>query len=304
MIVLVMGTLMYVVEGPREWFSNIPTAVYWAITTMTTVGFGDITPKTDLGRLIASVAMLLGCQARWPFPTGIVTAEMTAQRRHPPPTTRTCHECLVKATCSRPGSATNAVRALRRTRPDHRPETRHEHANPIAVWQRCRLGLLPRRLRHLVDVLQDEVGRGRLPGAVALVARHGQILLFETVGQQDPAQGWPMAQDAIFRIYSMTKPVVSVAVMMLVEQGGCCSATPWPSTCQNSPMRRLRVTSMVIPCCTARGAPTVHDLLRHTAGLTYEILGTEPIQRQYAQARLASRSRTNREFAQTLAALP
>ena len=93
MIVLVMGTLMYVVEGPANGFSNIPTAVYWAITTMTTVGFGDITPKTDLGRLIASVMMLLGW-GTLAVPTGIVTAEMTAQRRHPPPTTRTCHECL------------------------------------------------------------------------------------------------------------------------------------------------------------------------------------------------------------------
>ncbi len=93
MIVLVMGTLMYVVEGPANGFSNIPTAVYWAITTMTTVGFGDITPKTDLGRLIASVMMLLGW-GTLAVPTGIVTAEMTAQRRQTPPTTRTCHECL------------------------------------------------------------------------------------------------------------------------------------------------------------------------------------------------------------------
>ena len=57
MIVLVMGTLMYVIEGPENGFHNIPTGVYWAITTMTTVGFGDITPKTDLGRLLASAMM-------------------------------------------------------------------------------------------------------------------------------------------------------------------------------------------------------------------------------------------------------
>ena len=95
MIVLVMGTLMYVVEGPANGFTNIPTSVYWAITTMTTVGFGDITPKTDLGRLIASVMMLLGW-GTLAVPTGIVTAEMTAQRRTSPPTTRTCHECLTE----------------------------------------------------------------------------------------------------------------------------------------------------------------------------------------------------------------
>ena len=94
MIVLVMGTLMYVVEGPDNGFSNIHTAVYWAITTMTTVGFGDITPKTDLGRLIASLMMLLGW-GTLAVPTGIVTAEMTYARRATV-TTRTCQECLTE----------------------------------------------------------------------------------------------------------------------------------------------------------------------------------------------------------------
>lgn len=94
MIALLMGTLLYVVEGPERGYSSIPVAVYWAIVTMTTVGYGDITPQTDLGRLVASVMMLLG----WGIlavPTGIVSAEMTARRLgRPLPTTRTCHECL------------------------------------------------------------------------------------------------------------------------------------------------------------------------------------------------------------------
>lgn len=98
MIVLVIGTLMYVVEGPPHGFTSIPLAVYWAITTMTTVGFGDITPQTDLGRLIASLVMLLGW-GTLAVPTGIVTAEMAAARNAMAnealiPTTRTCHECL------------------------------------------------------------------------------------------------------------------------------------------------------------------------------------------------------------------
>ena len=95
MIVLVMGTLMYVVEGPANGFTSIPTGVYWAVTTMTTVGFGDITPKTDLGRFIASCMMLLGW-GTLAVPTGIVTAEMTARRASEPTTTRTCHECLTE----------------------------------------------------------------------------------------------------------------------------------------------------------------------------------------------------------------
>lgn len=93
MIVLVMGTVMYVVDGPANGFTSIPTAVYWAITTMTTVGFGDITPTTDLGRLISSAMMLLGWGSL-AVPTGIVTAEMTAQRMARSPVARTCPECL------------------------------------------------------------------------------------------------------------------------------------------------------------------------------------------------------------------
>ncbi len=79
MIVVSMGTVMYVVEGPRNGFTSIPVAVYWAITTMTTVGFGDITPKTDFGRFVASLMMLMGWGVL-AVPTGIVTAEMTTQR--------------------------------------------------------------------------------------------------------------------------------------------------------------------------------------------------------------------------------
>ena len=83
MVVLVMGTVMYVVEGRANGFTSIPTSVYWAISTVTTVGFGDITPKTDLGRLIASFMMLLGW-GTLAVPTGIVTAEMAAHRRGEP----------------------------------------------------------------------------------------------------------------------------------------------------------------------------------------------------------------------------
>jgi len=93
MAVLVMGTVMYVVEGAPNGFTSIPIGIYWAISTITTVGFGDITPKTDLGRAIASLMMLLGWGVL-AVPTGIVSAEFTAQRVRREPTTRTCHECL------------------------------------------------------------------------------------------------------------------------------------------------------------------------------------------------------------------
>lgn len=90
--VSVLGTVMYVVEGPENGFTSIPVAIYWGITTITTVGFGDITPKTGFGRFIASCMMLLG----WGIlavPTGIVTAEMTARRIFSLATTRRCPNC-------------------------------------------------------------------------------------------------------------------------------------------------------------------------------------------------------------------
>lgn len=99
MVVVIMGTVMYLVEGPVHGYSSIPISIYWTITTLTTVGFGDITPKTDLGRLIASMMMLLGWGVL-AVPTGIVTAEMSAQRRSVKPTTRSCHECLTEGHAS------------------------------------------------------------------------------------------------------------------------------------------------------------------------------------------------------------
>ncbi|HEU4372043.1 MAG TPA: potassium channel family protein, partial [Telluria sp.] len=108
MAVMILGTVMYVVEGPKHGYTSIPVAMYWAVVTMTTVGYGDITPQTGLGKAIASFMMLLG----WGIlavPTGIVTAEMTSARlghlRHRPracpacesgghePTARFCKDC-------------------------------------------------------------------------------------------------------------------------------------------------------------------------------------------------------------------
>jgi voltage-gated potassium channel len=91
--VAILGSLMYVVEGPENGFTSIPVGIYWAITTITTVGFGDVAPKTDLGRFIASCMMLMG----WGIlavPTGIVTSEMTAQRFARAVRTLKCAQCL------------------------------------------------------------------------------------------------------------------------------------------------------------------------------------------------------------------
>ena len=167
------------------------------------------------------------------------------------------------------------------------------------------LGLCPERLQRLLDVLRSEVDRGRLPGAVALVARRGKVGLFESLGRQDPAADTPMQRDAIFRIYSMTKPVVSVAVMMLMEQGKLLLGDPVARHLPEFGKQKVAVErgGQLMLEDAVRPA-TVQDLLRHTAGLTYEFLGAAAVQRQYAELRLGSRERSNAEFSRTLAALP
>lgn len=92
LVVVLLGTLMYVVEGPANGFSSIPLGVYWAITTMTTVGFGDIAPQTDLGRVVASIIMLLGW-GTLAVPTGIVSSEFTAERLNRRRARRNCGGC-------------------------------------------------------------------------------------------------------------------------------------------------------------------------------------------------------------------
>jgi voltage-gated potassium channel len=92
MVVILLGTVMYVIEGPANGFTSIPVSIYWAITTITTVGFGDITPRTDLGRLVSSFMMLLG----WGIlavPTGIVTAEMASERFGQQPAGSDARQC-------------------------------------------------------------------------------------------------------------------------------------------------------------------------------------------------------------------
>lgn len=169
------------------------------------------------------------------------------------------------------------------------------HAHPADV------GLCPERTQRLMDVLGREVTSGRLPGAVAMIARRGQIALFEAVGQQNPATGTPMQTDSIFRIYSMTKPVVSVVVMMLLERGQLLLSDPVSRWLPEFAHQQVATALGLEP---VKQEATVQDLLRHTAGLTYEFLSSSSVQQQYGQVNIASRERTNAEFSQTLASVP
>jgi CubicO group peptidase (beta-lactamase class C family) len=133
------------------------------------------------------------------------------------------------------------------------------------------LGLSATRLARLGEVMHRESERGRVPGAVALVARRGRIGYFEAFGRRDPVNGAPMAKDAIFRIYSMTKPIVSVAAMMLWEEG--CFLLNDPVSKYLSELADLKVAvtrGEGIELVPAEREITIQDLLRHTSGLTYE----------------------------------
>lgn len=172
-------------------------------------------------------------------------------------------------------------------------------ANPADV------GLCPLRAQRLLDRLQVDVDRGRLPGAVVLVARRGKVALFEHLGRQNPATGSRMARDSLFRIYSMTKPLVSVATLMLMEQGRVLLSDPIAKYLPEFAGQPVAVEHDGVRTLVPAARPaTVQDLLRHTAGFTYEFLGVAGVQREYAQARLGSRERSNAEFCAALAAIP
>ena len=91
-IVVIMGTIMYLVEGAENGFTSIPKSIYWAIVTLTTVGYGDVAPSTVLGQTLASIIMIMG-YGIIAVPTGIVTAEMTKASRKPDDNTRICDNC-------------------------------------------------------------------------------------------------------------------------------------------------------------------------------------------------------------------
>ena len=145
------------------------------------------------------------------------------------------------------------------------------------------VGLCAERCGRLLAALQSEIDRQRLPGAVVLVARHGKVALFERLGVQDPATGEPMATESIFRIYSMTKPLVSVAIMMLMEQGQLLLCDPVVKYLPEFASQHVAVLDATDQSQTLRPVKrdaTVHDLLRHTAGLTYEFRGSLPVHSQ------------------------
>jgi CubicO group peptidase (beta-lactamase class C family) len=175
-------------------------------------------------------------------------------------------------------------------------------ADTIAWAKPEDVGMSRERLGRLSDAIARDVEAGRYPGAVTLVARRGRVVHFKAHGRRDPASGAAMERDAIFRIYSMTKPLVTVAAMMLVEEGRLLLTDPVSRFVPG-----FATTRVFAPDGAGRAParePTIHDLLRHTSGLTYDWIDDGPVQRLYAEAESGRRSRTNAEQAALLATLP
>ncbi len=176
---------------------------------------------------------------------------------------------------------------------------------PLPVCKPEDVGLSSAALEKLSAALRDRVASGHLPGAVALVARHGKIGWFEAFGKQNPANGAPMTTDSIFRIYSMTKPLVSAGVMMLWEEGRLMLSDPIEKYLP--PLASPKVGAIegdTMRLVAANRSITVQDLLRHTSGLTYEFRGNTPVHKAYIEARVARLKQSNADHVALLGSLP
>jgi CubicO group peptidase (beta-lactamase class C family) len=167
------------------------------------------------------------------------------------------------------------------------------------------LGLSPVRLQRMSDAFKREIDKGTIPGATIMVARKGQIGWFDALGRQSPAASTPMAHNTIFRIFSMTKPIASVGIMMLVEDGHFLLSDPVTKFIPEFANQQVGVENNgKLDLVPLKRPMTVQDLLRHTSGITYDHTGNGLVQQLYQQSRLRSRKITNAEHASMVASLP
>jgi CubicO group peptidase (beta-lactamase class C family) len=154
------------------------------------------------------------------------------------------------------------------------------------------VGMSEQKLDRIRAVLGQEVEQGKLPGTVVMVARKGKLIYADAVGFQDKAESKPMTLDTVFRIYSMTKPLVSIAAMMLVEDGKIQLTDPVSKFLPGFKGQQVSVAradsafaKLTYTTVPAEREATVQDLLRHTAGLAYgEITANQPVKAAYAKA--------------------
>ena len=180
------------------------------------------------------------------------------------------------------------------------------HTPPLPHARPEQLGLSPVRLQRASDAFKREVDKGTVPGVALLVARKGQVGWFDAIGRQSPASAAPMAKDSIFRIFSMTKPIVSVGIMMLVEDGELLLSDPLAKFIPefSNPKVGVEIGGRELELIPVERPVTIQDLLRHTSGLAYEHTGTGLVHQRYQQSRVRSRKLSNEEHATIVAGLP
>ena len=163
-------------------------------------------------------------------------------------------------------------------------------ALPVAAPES--VGVSSKRLEKLTQALQTEIEQQRLPGAVAMVARKGKLVYAQAFGKLNNGSDAPMQLDSVFRIYSMTKPLVSTALMMLVEDGKVQLTDPVSKYLPTFKSPMVSVASLDAPyngvsfkLVPANKEPTLQDLLRHTSGLAYgELTKNTLVKEAYTQA--------------------
>lgn len=171
------------------------------------------------------------------------------------------------------------------------------------------VGFLSTRLKRLSDRMNEGVKNNELPGAVVLIARNGKLVMFESYGFRDKDAKIAMTNDTIFRIASMTKPIVTLAAMMLMEEGKLTLADRVSTYIPAFADTKVAVakkkddgTNEVVLEPQFRPM-TVHDLMRHTSGLTYGAAGANPVKQSYLDMKVNDRAQTNAEMADKLAKL-
>ena len=162
------------------------------------------------------------------------------------------------------------------------------------------VGLSSERLARITQVLRADVERGQIPGAVVVVARKGRAACVQAVGFRDKASGAPMTPDAIFRIASMTKPLVTVAALSLYEEGRLLLSDP-----VSKYIPAFKHLTVGVERAPAEREMTIQDLMRHTSGLTYGNRGTTEIYKMYPESSNASSlTLTMDEFIERLSKAP
>jgi CubicO group peptidase (beta-lactamase class C family) len=161
------------------------------------------------------------------------------------------------------------------------------------------IGLSAERLERIRATLRHDVERRLIPGAVMLIARGGRIGFAEAFGWRDREAQAPMSDDAIFRVASMTKPVTSVAAMILAEEGSLQISAPVAEY-----LPEFKDRTVGVEPARAHRTMTVQDLMRHTSGLTYAAFGDSPVQMIWRDADLMNENQTNADLVTKLADLP